>query len=130
MAGNSSEIYICTVCHFIGKPKVKGSGGIEFVLWICYLIPGLIYHLWRHSGKGNKCSECGSAAMIPVTTPKAQEIIGTSEKQTAVLQEKSSELEGEIGVQRKKDNYFRWFIFLSIAALIIGCFILQIIAGQ
>jgi hypothetical protein len=68
------QMSVCTACHFVGKPKPKGSGAIELVLWLFYLIPGLIYHLWRHGG-GNKCPECGGAAMIPAHTPRGKELL-------------------------------------------------------
>ena len=50
----------CPNCDYEGKPKTytPGSGLIELVLWICLLIPGLIYSLWRHSARYYGCPEC------------------------------------------------------------------------
>jgi len=51
----------CTNCKFTGSAKLftPGSLAIEIVLWLCFLIPGLIYSLWRHSVRYWGCPECG-----------------------------------------------------------------------
>ena len=43
-AGSSTALY-CTNCGTVGAPvtRVKGSFGVELLLWICFLVPGLIY---------------------------------------------------------------------------------------
>ena len=69
---------VCTVCGFVGKPKksTKGSIWIELVLWLCLIVPGIIYSLWRiFSGKQVLCPKCGSTLVIPADTPKGQELI-------------------------------------------------------
>jgi hypothetical protein len=47
----------CPNCGTIGKPKkkTKGSFAIEVLLWLCFLIPGLIYSLWRMTSKVPVC---------------------------------------------------------------------------
>lgn len=112
------QMSVCMACNFIGKPKPKGSGGIEFVLWIFYLVPGLIYHLWRHSG-GNKCPECGNA-MIPAHTPKAQEIIAKSEKQIEAFKEKTEEEKAADETRKKASQRSnRTIIVMAIVLLIL-----------
>ena len=55
----------CTSCHNqTSKPQTKGSGWIEFILWICYIIPGVIYSIWRRSG-ASTCPFCKNNTLIP-----------------------------------------------------------------
>ncbi len=70
--------FICTVCGFIGKPKKQspGSFGVEVILWFIFILPGLLYSLWRLSAKRSVCRKCKSNLIIPVNTPKGQELSG------------------------------------------------------
>jgi hypothetical protein len=63
----------CTACGTVAKPKkiVKGSFILELLLWLCFLLPGIIYSVWRLSNKANACPKCGSESMIPIDSPKA-----------------------------------------------------------
>lgn len=68
---------ICTNCGKQGKPKVitKGHILIEIILWCCFLVPGLIYSIWRHASRTKCCPGCGAPNMIPVDSPIAQSIL-------------------------------------------------------
>jgi ribosomal protein S27AE len=68
---------ICPNCGYQGTPKsiTKGSFLIELVLWICFLIPGLIYSLWRVSSRTTGCPKCGAQHMIPLGSPKGQQLV-------------------------------------------------------
>lgn len=70
---------LCLQCHQVGQPKtkVKGSFLVELALWICFLIPGLIYSLWRSSSAGREkvCPHCGSNQLIPPSSPAAKKIL-------------------------------------------------------
>ena len=68
----------CSACHtVIKKPKkhTKGSFLIEVILWISFIIPGLIYTIWRVSSRSNVCPECGSQNLIPSSSPAAQKFL-------------------------------------------------------
>lgn len=71
-----SKQRICTNCGFTGKPKkvIKGSIFIEIILWIAFLIPGVVYSIWRHTTKQKVCRKCGAPNMIPEDSPKAKQI--------------------------------------------------------
>jgi len=66
----NSEL-ICTACGTIGKTKshTRGSIFIEIILWLCFLIPGLIYSLWRLTTRSKVCKVCGAAQLVPVSSP-------------------------------------------------------------
>lgn len=90
---------LCTNCHYIGLEKADVSGNIfyEFTLWILagvfFVIGFGFFFLWifalvffllavRYSinryKKVRYCPECGHDSMIPIHTPKAQEIVTAS----------------------------------------------------
>ena len=70
------EMY-CTNCGSIGLPKkhTKGSFGIEVLLWICMIFPGLIYSMWRLTSKQMVCSSCESPSIMPASSPNAKAAI-------------------------------------------------------
>ena len=67
----------CTNCGTVAPPKTytKGSMGLEILLWLCFLLPGLFYSLWRLSSRYKGCPACQAPNMIPATSPKAQELM-------------------------------------------------------
>ncbi|WP_420207777.1 zinc-ribbon domain-containing protein [Candidatus Electronema sp. JC] len=50
----------CPNCNFTGKGKfiTKGSIGIELILWLFFIIPGIVYSVWRLSNKKWICPQC------------------------------------------------------------------------
>lgn len=68
----SGHMY-CKDCGTIAAPATDTPGSIliELVLWLCFIIPGLIYSLWRHSRRHDVCAKCGSAHLIPPDSPLA-----------------------------------------------------------
>ena len=72
-----TEILLCTNCMYQGSPKtiVKGSFLIEVVLWFFLIIPGLIYTIWRSGAREKVCPQCGALNMIPLDSPRAQQLI-------------------------------------------------------
>lgn len=69
---------ICTICGYAGTPKKKnkGNGWIEVILWFFFLIPGIIYSIWRRSDKQSICLKCGNKSMIPIDSPQGQKMMG------------------------------------------------------
>ena len=62
---------ICPNCGTIGNPKkhTKGSFIIEIVLWLFFIIPGVIYSFWRLTTRKKKCRSCGAENMVPLNSP-------------------------------------------------------------
>jgi len=71
------EESICTVCGYIGfsKKVTKGSFLMEVALWILFLLPGIIYSIWRLTSRYDACPKCKNASLIPVNSPKGQELL-------------------------------------------------------
>ena|SRR5260370_29013128 len=67
----SKDSFVCVRCHSIVTPKkrAQGSGGVEFILWLFLIIPGLIYTIWRGSKDIYSCPVCSAENPIPINTP-------------------------------------------------------------
>lgn len=68
---------LCTSCGYVGETKTipKGNTDTEIILWFCFLIPGLIYSIWRFRSRHAICSICDQATIIPADSPQALQII-------------------------------------------------------
>lgn len=71
------KIYICTACEFQGPGTLhtRGSFLIEALLWLAFLVPGLIYSLWRLSTRQKTCQKCQATHLIPVDSPRGRELV-------------------------------------------------------
>lgn len=67
---------ICPACGSQGLPasKTKGSLWIEIVLWLCFIVPGLIYSIWRMTSKYEVCPACNQSGMIPLKSPNGKRL--------------------------------------------------------
>ena len=56
---------ICPACHYVGESKAiaKGSRKVEITLWCCFVLPGMLYTMWRQSkdGQYHGCPQCHEA---------------------------------------------------------------------
>lgn len=70
----STPMY-CPNCGTVDVPKriTKGSFLVELALWLFFLLPGIIYSLWRITSRYSGCRACGMPGLIPVDSPKARE---------------------------------------------------------
>lgn len=70
----------CQNCETVAVPKrvTKGSFIIELFLWLMFLVPGLIYSLWRLTTRHDACPACGATNMLPLTSPKARAKLANS----------------------------------------------------
>jgi len=64
----------CTTCGHEGETetRTRGNMAIEVVLWLCFIVPGLIYSLWRQGSREPVCSKCGGSALVPPDSPVAK----------------------------------------------------------
>ncbi|MFA7278614.1 MAG: hypothetical protein WC100_00800 [Sterolibacterium sp.] len=74
--GKNTAAMICSNCgsRSGAQSKVRGSIGIEIVLWLCLIVPGIIYSLWRMNTRHSVCAACGQPSLIPVSTPRGAEL--------------------------------------------------------
>ena len=68
---------VCRNCETYGYPvygATKGSALITVILFCFFIIPGVIYAIWRNTGRRMVCAHCGSAALVPWDSPVGQRI--------------------------------------------------------
>jgi len=57
--------YFCTNCKaYSANARNKGSGWIELILYFFYIVPGIIYSIWRRTGNAKQCPTCKQATLI------------------------------------------------------------------
>lgn len=54
----------CNNCGHVGWSKNRGNFLITIVLAFFFLVPAVIYEIWRRSGLG-VCENCGSGEVVP-----------------------------------------------------------------
>jgi len=69
---------ICSGCGYKGKPEKyrMGSAKLEIILWLCFILPGLSYSIWRLATRINVCPNCRTATMISTRTSHGQRLFG------------------------------------------------------
>ena len=79
----------CANCGYVGAPKtaVKGSFLLEVVLWFCFIIPGLIYSIWRSTSRHKACPACGNTHLVPIDSPNGKKLLESSGKTAAQVTE-------------------------------------------
>lgn len=91
-----AKILICTQCGYVGNPKtaIDGHGCLEIVLWLLFIIPGLIYSIWRSTSRHKVCPKCKSSNLIPIDSPRGQKIMDETKSNEKI--EKVSEVDKKI----------------------------------
>ncbi len=70
--------YVCARCGCSAKPIIyrRGSIGVEIILWLCLIIPGLAYTVWRFVTRARICPNCYTDTMISTKSSLGQKLIG------------------------------------------------------
>lgn len=73
-----SDAKFCPSCDSFtdGKKETRGHFAMEVLLWLCFLLPGFIYSIWRQTSKHMTCSHCGAGNLISFNSPKAKKELG------------------------------------------------------
>ena len=98
----------CKDCGSIAEPdaKLKGSLGVEVILWLCFIVPGLVYSLWRRSTQHDVCASCGSAKLVPLDTPVGREIATKNPGQVPRIERARPPRQGAIAFGRALGRMF------------------------
>jgi len=64
----------CSNCGAVEIPQsiTPGSFLLEVVLWLCFVLPGLIYSIWRLTNRYRGCPVCRQPGMVPLESPRAR----------------------------------------------------------
>ena len=68
----SGPTHVCTNCRSQIRPwsDKPGSGLLELCMWLCFLVPGFLYTIWRLSSQRIiSCPVCKSRNPVPLNTP-------------------------------------------------------------
>lgn len=68
---------VCMHCGHSGQTvaKTPGSTGVELILWLFLLVPGLIYSVWRLHNRRQVCAMCGHDQLVPPQSPAGRKLI-------------------------------------------------------
>ncbi len=67
---------ICMSCNNVTvEAKLKGNGWIELLLWLAYILPGLIYSIWRRSGDPSCCPTCNKENLKPYVESTEEDMV-------------------------------------------------------
>jgi hypothetical protein len=68
---------VCTTCghHGPATTHTRGSIWLELVLWLCFIVPGLIYSVWRLTSRGRACAKCGASTLVPADSPVGRKLL-------------------------------------------------------
>ncbi|MBW2418763.1 MAG: hypothetical protein JRH19_09470 [Deltaproteobacteria bacterium] len=57
---------LCTDCSEVSVPDtvLEGSDLLELIGWACFVLPGLLYSVWRHLLRFKVCPHCGSGDLM------------------------------------------------------------------
>lgn len=116
---------ICKNCGTIAtgdRGPLPGSGAIELVLWLFALLPGVIYSIWRRSGRPT-CAGCGSRDLVASDTPVGRQLLqqyhpGATPAPLARRSISHPHDAGPLG--RRVLRWFVWALGLFLAAVVVA----------
>lgn len=108
------DTYICPNCGYVGKAAKgrKGNGALETILYLFFIVPGLIYTLWRSSNLESYCPQCKASNLIPLNTPGARAVYKQFHQED-LTEDKIAEYS-----QTSQETFSQkgWYIFLLVLA--------------
>lgn len=75
--GPAPKDFLCKSCGAVGPARrvTPGSFLLELILWLCFLVPGILYSIYRISLRHNACGNCLSRDIIPKDSPVAARML-------------------------------------------------------
>lgn len=72
---------ICRNCGRVTEPErpLRGSTWITLILLCFYVIPGIIYMIWRRTGVQDTCAICKSTNVTPENSPEGRRMVADKE---------------------------------------------------
>lgn len=71
-----AKVVACRQCGSVdvARTKVKGSLLITLILLWFFIVPAIIYEIWRASTRAPTCRVCGSYDVVPSQSPEGRRI--------------------------------------------------------
>lgn len=87
-----NDLFICTICGYVGEPKNAPLDFIEVFLWLVLLPIGIIWTIWRVMFNCNLCPACNKkATMIPTNTPVGKKLYAQADGRDIVYRRQSEQ---------------------------------------
>lgn len=124
-----AKAFICTSCGCYCYPqkKTRGSFAIEIILWLFFLIPGLIYTIWRLTTRYSVCPKCGHSTLVPSDSPVGQKLlnqyhIAQTENGNSSLKNGSNNPNVKRQITSKKQivKFIRWGVIFALLFIGLG----------
>lgn len=79
-ASDQPKTHVCPNCRSVIHPArvTPGSTFLEVLLWLCFLLPGILYTAWCSANKKTVCPICGAQNLVPLSTPAGQALVKTT----------------------------------------------------
>lgn len=72
LQGPNHHCMTCGNDQTIISGALRGNTAIEVILYLFYIVPGIIYSIWRRQKAAKKvCRACGGDALVPINSPAA-----------------------------------------------------------
>ena len=87
------ENFICKSCGNKCKSRifVRGYFIIELILWLSFLLPGLLYSCWRLTGKAKVCEFCKSPEIVILDSPIGKKLVSEYSEYHKETEKKNTE---------------------------------------
>jgi ribosomal protein L40E len=71
------EEMVCRRCESVGHPDTELPGNTAFgcALLFFFIVPGILYAIWRRTNEKKVCRSCGSEDLVPTHSPAGERII-------------------------------------------------------
>ena len=81
---DSDLLDYCPHCGTVDFPSFRKDGStiVEVLLWLCGILPGIIYTLWRKSTVRCVCPKCDNTGTIPADSPVAKAALAALKTKT------------------------------------------------
>lgn len=98
--------FICAKCGAVGGAKTytKGTILVELFLWIFFIVPGLIYSLWRLCTRSKGCYLCGATDILPVNSPVGQKMMAAAKPEPEKIEPAAAEKTAPKQIENGDEN--------------------------
>ena len=112
----------CLTCGHVGTPRLKapGSTAITLILFCFYIIPGIIYQIWRNSSVKEVCELCGGTLLVPPNSPAGRKVVDENGNESLATDTKPiAEITGKSGSSQKL-GFLNWIDQHKKTSAVIG----------
>ncbi len=71
---------VCLTCHsvVVAKREPAGPAWVGWVLLPFYLLPGILYFVWRSRSRRPVCPRCDGTVLVPALSARGNEILAAA----------------------------------------------------